>query len=148
VVYTQPSLNETLWAVSGISVSLVISNQALSLPATATKTAFHIGETTITVPLTADVARELNDGLSSVLQTFKEKEQATRPKRWPSLDWKHKGDLAAGGVDLEVFCNPNAYGNAFQAKVLITVKDDRMQVTSEGQLSALKADITNFLESQ
>ncbi|GAQ80527.1 hypothetical protein KFL_000560170 [Klebsormidium nitens] len=118
------------------------------MQATATKTSFHIGETTITIPLTAEIAQELDDGLSSVLQTFKDKEQATRPKRWESLDWKHKGDLAAGGVHLEVFCNPNAYANAFQAKVLITAKDDRMQVTAEGQLSALKADISTFLESQ
>lgn len=48
---------------------------------------------------------------------------------------------------LEVFCNPNAYATAFDAKVLITVRSSQgLKVTTEGRLSNLKGDVDTFLE--
>ena len=54
----------------------------------------------------------------------------------------------AEGVEyLEVFCNPNAYATAFDAKVLITVHSRQgLKVTTEGRLSNLKGDVDTFLE--
>ena len=46
-----------------------------------------------------------------------------------------------------MFCNPNAYSSAFDAKVLISLKtEDGVAVTTEGRLSAIKNDIDTFLE--
>ena len=48
---------------------------------------------------------------------------------------------------LELFCNPNAYSTAFDARVLVTLKAaGGVAVTTEGRLSALKADVENFLD--
>lgn len=59
------------------------------------------------------------------------------------MEYRHAED----GLSLELFCNPNAYANAFQAKILLTVRDEKMTITSEGQLSAIKADIDQYVEA-
>lgn len=63
------------------------------------------------------------------------------------MEFRHSGKPEEGDVFFELFCNPNAWSNAFQAKVLITVKDDKIKFTSEGPLSAIKADVDQFLQS-
>ena len=52
----------------------------------------------------------------------------------------------AGDVFFEVFCNPNIWPTPFAAKVLITVRDDRLRVTTEAQLSRLRDDLAQYLE--
>ncbi|CAI5527037.1 unnamed protein product [Closterium sp. Naga37s-1] len=107
--------------------------------------AFQIGETSLSIPFSVERAKALDAAISTLLQTFREKEKATRPQRWTTMEFRHAGDVSNGDVFIEVFCNPNAYANAFQAKALITVKDDRMKFTSEGALSAIKANVDEYL---
>ncbi|CAI6009592.1 unnamed protein product [Closterium sp. NIES-65] len=107
--------------------------------------AFQIGETSLSIPFSVERAKALDAAISTLLQTFREKEKATRPQRWTTMEYRHAGDVSNGDVFIEVFCNPNAYANAFQAKALITVKDDRMKFTSEGALSAIKANVDEYL---
>ena len=99
----------------------------------------------MTIPFSETSAHDLDKAIDALLQTFREKEKATRPQRWQSMEFRVAGDFAAGGVFLEIFCNPNAYSSAFQARALVTVKDEKIRFTSEGALSALKAAVDEYL---
>jgi hypothetical protein len=51
-----------------------------------------------------------------------------------------------GEVFLEIFCNPNIWSSPFAAKVLITLRDDRIRLTTEAELSRLIDDVNQYLE--
>lgn len=59
----------------------------------------------------------------------------------PPLEYQHTGE-----VFLEIFCNPNIWPSPFAAKVLITVRDERMRLTTEAELSRVVEDVNQFLE--
>ena len=46
---------------------------------------------------------------------------------------------------LEVFCNPNTFKTAFDAKLMITARASGLKVVCEGRLSSVKADVDAFL---
>lgn len=59
----------------------------------------------------------------------------------PAMEYRHTGDIF-----LEVFCNPNIWPSPFAAKLLITVRDDRIRLTTEAELTRLLEDVNTFLE--
>lgn len=105
---------------------------------------FHIGETSLSIPFSLDSAKGLSAAIADLLTTFREKEKAERPRRWDNMEYRQIED----GVFFEVFCNPNAHATAFQAKYLVTINDDKLRIASEGQLSALKSDLDQYIDSQ
>jgi hypothetical protein len=58
-----------------------------------------------------------------------------------SLEYQYTGD-----VFLEIFCNPNIWASPFAAKVLITLRDDRIRLTTEAEFSRLIEDLNQFLD--
>ena len=66
--------------------------------------------------------------------------ETTRPTPQKSMEYQHTGD-----VFLEIFCNPNIYPSPFAAKVLVTLRDDRIRLTSEAELPRLLEDLDNYL---
>lgn len=64
-----------------------------------------------------------------------------RPAPLPSLDYKHPGDLR-----VEVFCNPNIWPTPYAAKVLLTLKSDRMRLSTETDLSRMLEDLGQYLD--
>lgn len=110
----------------------------------------HVGETTIDVPFQLQQAKDLDASFATLLQTFADKQKAERPKRWDMMEYRFKGDPAQNELELfEVFCNPNAHQNAFEAKLLITLKTkDGVKVTTEARLSNIKSDLDNFVGQQ
>jgi hypothetical protein len=63
-------------------------------------------------------------------------------RRTPQLamEYRHSGE-----VFLEVFCNPNIWPSPFAAKVLLTLRDDRIRVTTEAELSQIYDDVNTYL---
>ncbi len=59
----------------------------------------------------------------------------------PSMEYQHTGE-----VFLEVFCNPNIWPSPFAAKVLITLRDDKIRLTTEAELTRLMEDLGEYLE--
>jgi hypothetical protein len=51
-----------------------------------------------------------------------------------------------GEVFLEVFCNPNIWPTPFAAKLLITLRDDRIRLTTEAELTQIIEDVNLYLE--
>lgn len=64
-----------------------------------------------------------------------------RPQPQPPMEYRY-----AGEVFLEIFCNPNIYPSPFAAKVLLTVRDERLRLTSEAELMRLVEDLGLYLE--
>ncbi|KAH7422953.1 hypothetical protein KP509_12G033100 [Ceratopteris richardii] len=91
-----------------------------------------------------DAAVALVKAFDSVLNTFREKEKAERPRRWDSMEFRHTED----GVFLEFFCNPNAYANFFQAKVLVTISDEKVKIVTEAQLNAVKTAVDQYVKAK
>ena len=57
------------------------------------------------------------------------------------MEYRHTGD-----VFLEIFCNPNIWPSPFAAKVLITLRDEKIRLTTEAELTQLIEDVNNYLE--
>ncbi|GIL83222.1 hypothetical protein Vretimale_11270 [Volvox reticuliferus] len=103
----------------------------------------HAGDTTMTVPFTTEGAHQLQEAFQKLFQTFAEKQKAQRPKRWDMMEWRHTSE----DIGIEVFCNPNAYTTAFDAKLLITLGSrGGLTVTTEARLSAIASDLDNYLQ--
>ncbi|MCG8366617.1 MAG: hypothetical protein MJA27_25200 [Pseudanabaenales cyanobacterium] len=90
-------------------------------------------------------ARGLKSALSELIKSLKA--SATKAGaggvRTPekSMEYQHTGEIF-----LEVFCNPNIWPSPFAAKVLITVRDDRMGLTTEAELTRIIEDVSQYLE--
>ncbi len=54
---------------------------------------FHINETALTFPMKPAEAKELSSAITKVMQTFADKQQAQRPKRWEPMEFRIKGKL-------------------------------------------------------
>ncbi|GBF87559.1 hypothetical protein Rsub_00270 [Raphidocelis subcapitata] len=127
---------------AGRGTSRRLSAVAGAQPAQAQRLMLHVGETTIGLPFTREKAQQLDAALQQLLKTFAEKQAAERPRRWDMMEVAFSG----GGIDtLEVFCNPNAHTTAFEAKLLLTLQAGGVSVATEGRLSAIKADVDNYL---
>ncbi len=94
-----------------------------------------------------DAAKQLSSEISALMQSLKAIANVTpgaggRPTPQKSMEYRHTGDIF-----LEIFCNPNIYPSPFAAKILITLRDDRIRLTSEAELTQLIEDINTYLDS-
>lgn len=102
-------------------------------------------EGSVSFALAAESAHSLQDAIAALMQDLKaiathQKSGSKRPSPKPSMEYR-----CMGPVFFEVFCNPNIYPGPFAAKVLITVRDDKIRVSSEAELTRLLEDLNQYI---
>jgi hypothetical protein len=95
-----------------------------------------------------EAAQQLQQEISMLMQSLKAvathaASGGGKPQPQKTMEYTYTGDIF-----LEVFCNPNIYPSPFAAKVLLTVRDDRLRLTSEAELTQLIEDLNLFLEAR
>ncbi|HHP7229751.1 MAG TPA: hypothetical protein ACFCUY_02705 [Xenococcaceae cyanobacterium] len=100
----------------------------------------------VQISFSVAAAQNLQQEIFTLMQNLKTAasligDRGTKPQPQPSMEYRHTGE-----VFLEVFCNPNIYPSPFAAKVLLTVKDERIRLTSEAELTQLIEDVNQYLE--
>jgi len=106
----------------------------------------HLGEGSVSLQFTVDAAHQLLSTLKDLAHTLKAVAVEVggsdrRQERQPSMEYRHVGD-----VFLEVFCNPNIWPSPFAAKVLLTLRDTNIRLTTEAELTQLIDDVTQYIE--
>lgn len=107
----------------------------------------NLVEGSVSFSFTPQAARELQAEIAGLVQGLKvtatKVTSGTSSKSSPqkSMEYRHAGDIF-----LEVFCNPNIWPSPFAAKVLITIRDERIRLTTEAELSRLIEDVNQYLE--
>lgn len=66
-----------------ITVEFAVAGQPLSI---------HVGETTVSVPVSHEQAAKLRASVQSLLETFAAKQKAERPKRWDMMEFRLAGE--------------------------------------------------------
>jgi hypothetical protein len=97
----------------------------------------------ITFNFTSEAAENLKAEIAILMNSLKTiaNHAGGRPAPQKTMEYSYAGDIF-----LEVFCNPNIYPSPFAAKVLLTVRDDRLKITTEAELTRLIEDLSNYLE--
>jgi len=88
-----------------------------------------------------EAADKLKAEINQLMQNLKATaNQKTKPTPHPAMEYRYTGD-----VFLEFFCNPNIYSSPFSAKVLLTLRDEKIRLTTETELTRLVEDLDNYL---
>lgn len=102
-------------------------------------------EGSVTFTYSSEAALELKAAISDLMQRLKasaNKTPGTKIEPQKSMEYQHSGD-----VFFECFCNPNIWPSPFAAKLLITVRDDRIRLTTEAELTRIIEDLNTYLET-
>jgi hypothetical protein len=111
---------------------------------TSTQLTLNLVEGAVSFSFSPTAARELQAAIAQLMDRLKAVAAKTAPvgKATPQLpmEYRHTGE-----VFLEVFCNPNIWASPFAAKVLLTIKDGNIRLTSEAELTRISEDIERYL---
>ena len=114
------------------------------MPPSQPQLTFNLVQGSVSFGFSASAAKDLRQEIATLTKTLKANATKTgggRPKPQPPMEYRYTGD-----VFLEVFCNPNIYASPFAAKVLITLRDERIRLTVEAELTRIIEDISQYLE--
>jgi hypothetical protein len=106
----------------------------------------NLVEGSVSFSFTPEAARALKAELAQLMESLKatlNKTTTVGSKLAPQkpMEYRHTGE-----VFLEIFCNPNIWATPFAAKVLITVRDERIRLSTEAELSRVIEDVNQYLE--
>ncbi|MEO1186510.1 MAG: hypothetical protein AAFX46_18290 [Cyanobacteria bacterium J06636_27] len=106
----------------------------------------NLVEGSVSFSFSPTAARELKAAIDELMQKLKAVAAKTasgggKPNPQSSMEYRHTGE-----VFLEIFCNPNIWPSPFAAKVLLTVRDATIRLTTEAELTRIVEDINQYLE--
>ncbi|NJK74511.1 MAG: hypothetical protein HC849_07690 [Oscillatoriales cyanobacterium RU_3_3] len=104
----------------------------------------NLVEGSVSFSFSEQAARDLQSAIALLMESLKA--VAAKPTGGKTVPEKPMEYQYAGEVFFEVFCNPNIWPTPFAAKVLIAVRDDRIRVTAEAELSRLREDLGQYLD--
>jgi len=110
----------------------------------------NLADGSVSFSFTPEAARELQGNIATLMNNLKAASAqgagqgagGAKPKPQQPMEYRYTGD-----VFLEIFCNPNIWPSPFAAKVLITVRDDRIRLSTEAELTRINEDISQYLEA-
>ncbi len=106
----------------------------------------NLVEGSVSFSFTPEAARDLQAAIAQLMQSLKAvavNPPAGGSKVTPQKPMEYQ---YTGTVFLECFCNPNIWPSPFAAKALITVRDDRIRLTTEAELTRIAEDLAEYLE--
>lgn len=111
-----------------------------------TQLKLNIGEGSVSFSFTPQAARELQATLAELMHKLKAVSATkagggNKPTPQKPMEYQYTGD-----VFLEIFCNPNIWPTPFAAKLLISLRDDRIRLTTEAELTRVIDDVNQYLE--
>ena len=102
-------------------------------------------EGSVSFRFTPEAAKELRTELGELLKQLKaiaaHGNPGSKPTPQQPMEYQYTGE-----VFLEIFCNPNIWATPFAAKVLITLRDERIRLTTEAELTRVIEDVSQYLE--
>lgn len=106
----------------------------------------NLGDGSVSFTFSAEAAQDLRNALNGLMDHLKARAvQQNQPGNklapQPALEYQHTGE-----VFLELFCNPNIWPSPFAAKVLVTLRDDRIRLSTEAELTRVMDDVNQYLE--
>lgn len=102
----------------------------------------NLQEGSVSFSFTPSAARDLQSAIAQLMQSLKAAAGGggkTTPQQ--PMEYRYTGE-----VFLEIFCNPNIWPSPFAAKVLITLRDERVRLTTEAELTRLIDDVNQYVE--
>lgn len=112
-----------------------------------TSLTLNLTQGSVSFQFSAEAAHKLQATLAELIEKLKAVAaknvagQTGRPSPQKPVEYQYTGD-----VFLEIFCNPNIWPSPFAAKVLITLRDDRIRLTTEAELTRVVEDVNQYLE--
>lgn len=105
----------------------------------------NLVEGSVSFKFSPQATRDLQAAIAQLMQSLKAATSKTTPgskaNPQPLLEYRYTGD-----VFLEIFCNPNIWPSPFAAKVLITLRDASIRLTTEAELTRLIEDLNQYLD--
>lgn len=106
----------------------------------------NLGEGSVAFRFPRDAAQSLRAAINNLMDSMRAIAAARASGRQvspqPVMEYQHVGE-----VFCEVFCNPNIWPNSHAAKVLLTVRNESIRLTTEAELSRLIEDLNQFLDA-
>jgi hypothetical protein len=106
----------------------------------------NLVEGSITFSFTPEAAQGLQRAIAELMLQLKavanKPTAGEKPVPQKAMEYQFRSD-----VFVECFCNPNIWPSPFAAKVLITVRDERIRITIEADLTRIIEDLNTYLEN-